>query len=96
MNPKEWQKEFDEEFCNPKDMVAEDGYPVAMSEDLKDFITNLLEAIAVSCEGEKKQIPKTINVDEAFWGNPIKAMLVHEQGVNIGLTTAATLIRSIQ
>jgi hypothetical protein len=38
------EKEFDEEFQLKKYKVGEDGYPIeAMSEDLKDFIRNLLK-----------------------------------------------------
>ena len=54
-------------------------------EKMDDFIINLLEDIAVACEGEKKQE-----------GNDLYDMPHNDVYFNIGLDTAANLIRSLK
>ena len=92
MNPKEWQKSFDEKFFVFKNAA----YTEDKKRVIKSFITNLLEAVAVACE-ETKHTP----IDSTAYLEAIRnAKHPFDDGFNHGREVAyehtANLIRSLK
>ena len=91
MNPKEWKKEWSQ-MLNVFNIENREptNEEVKINSAALQFITNLLEAVAVACEGEKKDLPD--NVEHTDY----ELMCERSRAFDEGLDTAANLIRSLK
>ena len=92
MNPKEWKIQLRAELRKVYEGILPEETLNKGNPWFEDFTCRLLEAVAVSCEGEKKT--KLMLPELSRTENDIK--IVREQSFNSALDTAANLIRSLK